>query len=322
MCFCGQKLNIQTNKEIILKENIILDVDTGIDDALAIIYAIWHKNAKVNLISCCHGNCSVESATQNTLNVINLSGRTEIPVGKGEEKPLLGKRDESISLHGATGLGEYVFPRNKVGRLKEIGIDAMRDAIMSAKGKTTIIGLGPLTNIAKLIYAYPKVLKKIKAIVISGGLLDDNKKKPYVGFNIAQDAYACEFIFNSKVKTIICPSDFGHQACLHKEEQDKLADMNESGKIFKEIFKFYKDRHVPAGVAATHDACAVASVLNPRLFKFEKRWVYLRKLRANGKSIIDFDANLRKKHIKSMVAVKMNIDEFKKDFYKSWKNMP
>ena len=303
-------------------KNIILDVDTGIDDAIAIILALGYENAKINLISCCYGNCSAESSTQNTLNVLNLAKRTEIPVVKGEEKPILEEWDNSLSVHGKTGLGDYIFPINKVGRVVDNAIDVMRDTILKQKGKTTIIALGPLTNVAKLLFAYPNIRKKIKEIVISGGLLDDNKRKPYIGFNISQDAYAVEYIFNCKVKTVICPSDFGHQAFISKEEQKQLAKINKTGKIFKEIFKSYKDRHVSEGNAATHDACAVACILDRKLFKFKKMAVSLRRVRAAGKSVIDFDSQLKKNHIKAKVAVKMDVDGFKKSLLKSWRKMP
>ena len=169
-------------------KNIILDVDTGIDDAIAIIFALAQKNTKITLISCSYGNTSAEQATKNTLNVLNLVKRTEIPVVKGEEKPLITERDLSISVHGKYGLGEYVFPPNEVGRVLDNAIEVMRDTIMKTKGKTTLVALGPLTNIAKLLHIYPQVKKKIKEIIISGGLLEDNKRKPYIGFNIASPA--------------------------------------------------------------------------------------------------------------------------------------
>ena len=98
--------------------------------------------------------------------------------------------------------------------------------------------------------------------------------------------------------------------------------MNKTGKVFKVIFKSYKDRHVTAGMAATHDACAVACALYPKLFKFQKRYVYLRKVRSAGKCVIDFDAKLKKKHIKTKVASKMNVDSFKKEMFNAWKKMP
>ena len=303
-------------------QNVILDVDTGIDDAVAILLAIQSKNIKVNLISCCFGNTSVDNVTKNTLNVLNFVERTEIPVARGEEKPIFFPWDETILAHGKTGLGEYQFPPIKVGMIKELAVDAMKDAIMKARGKTTIIALGPLTNVAKLVYAYPCVVKKIKMIVISGGLLNDNKRKPYIGFNIAQDVYSAEYLFNSKIKILICPSDCGHKAYLSLDDQEKLAQMNKTGKAFKEIFKFYKDRHVTGGNAAMHDACAVACVTKKKLFKFEKRYVYLRKVRSAGASVIDFDAELKKKHIVAKVAADVNIEGFKKLIFDKWEGLP
>lgn len=306
-----------------MKKNLILDVDTGIDDALAIIYALNASKTKVNLITCCFGSSKVENTTQNTLNVLNFIQRTEVAVAQGEKKPILGEWDDSIQVHGKAGLGDYKFAPIKVGKINETAVDAMYKTIMRTKGKTTILALAPLTNVAKLLWVYPDVIKKIEQIVISGGLLNDKKDKPYIGFNINQDCYAAEYIFNSKVKVMICPSDFGHQACLDFEEQEKLAQMNKTGKVFKEIFKSYRDRHVKPGYAAMHDACAVACVTDKKLFKYSKRWVYIRKVRAAGNAaIIDFDAKLKKKHIKAKVVTKIDSSKFKQSFFKKWKNLP
>lgn len=305
-----------------MKINTILDVDTGIDDAAAIMLALGYKNAKINLISCCYGNTSVENTTQNTLNFLNLIGKVDIPVVMGASKPVLYDRDSSISAHGKTGLGDYKFKKNDLKPIKGSCVEIMRDVILNTKGKTTIIALAPLTNVAKLLFAYPEIKKKIKQVVISGGLLQDDKKHPYIGFNVAQDSYAVEYVFNSGVKTVICPSDMGHQTVFVDKELDYLATLNSSGKIFREIIRDYRDRHVPDGFLANHDGCAVACVFSPKLFKFEKRYVFTRKIRAKGKSIIDFDAKLKKKHIKCLVATKINIEKFKKEFINAWKKMP
>ena len=306
-----------------MRRNLILDVDTGIDDSLGIIYAINDKNSKVNLITCCYCSSKVENTTKNTLNVLNFVQRTEVPVAQGEKKPLLQDRDNSIEVHGSAGLGEYKFSPIKVGKISENAIDAMYRVIMETKGKTTIIALAPLTNIAKMLWVYPDVVKKIKHIVISGGLLYDKKDKPYIGFNISQDAYATEYIFNSKVKVVICPSDFGHEAFLDFEDQEKLAEMNKAGKVFKEIFKSYKDRHVKSGCAAMHDACAVACETDRDFFKYSSRWVYVRRVRAAGNAaIIDFDAKLKKKHIKAKVVTQIDVQKFKKRFFERWKYLP
>lgn len=305
-----------------MKHNVILDVDTGIDDAIGIVLASSYENYNIMAISCCYGNSPVSFTTQNTLDIVNLIEKTEIPVLEGEDNPLIMKRDIFVSAHGKSGMGEYDFPPNKVGKVRDNAMDYLRDAIMSAKGKVSIVITGPCTNIAKLIYIHPQVKRKIKKIVISGGLLNDNKRKPYIGFNIAQDPYATELIFNSGIKTIICPSDFGHQAYLDLEDQEMIASFNHTGEVFKEIFKFYKDRHIPAGLAATHDACAIACCLEPSLFKFEKRYVYLRRVRAAGKSVIDFDAKLKKRHIKTKVACKIDVQKMKERIFTAFKKMP
>jgi len=303
-------------------KNIIIDADTGIDDAIAIVFALGYKKVKVKLITTVYGSSTVENTTQNTLNILSLVKRGDVPVAKGEDKPFLSEWNNDVFAHGKNGLGDYQFRKNSLKIIKDNAVEAMYKALKGSKKKISIIALGALTNVAKLLYNHPDVRKKISSIVISGGLLKDNKKKPYIGFNVAQDSYAVEYIFNSKVKTIICPSDLGHQAFLDLEEQEQLAKINKTGKVFKEIFKNYTDRHVGKGSAATHDACAVACIVEPKLFKFESRYVYLRKVRGAGKSIIDFDAKLKKKHIKAKVATKIKAGEFKNRLFEVFKKMP
>lgn len=301
-----------------MKVPVILDVDTGIDDAVAIAYATYSKNLDVRLITTVCGNQSVDNITINTLNLLQAINKKKIPVAIGESKPLERKRDTSIKAHGTSGLGKFEFPPCNLNPIKSNAIEKMYETIMSSKQQIVIVALGPLTNIAKLLLTYPAVMDNIAYILISGGLLNDNKKNPYLGFNIMQDPESAKYVLNSGEKIIICPSNHGHDAHLTLEEIDTLGQLNKTGDMFKQIFKYYKDRHIKVG-AALHDPCSVAYVSTPKLFKTENMYVHIRFLRKQQTGVIDFD-NTRKPNVK--VLTKINVEKFKDIFFDTFKKMP
>ena len=299
-------------------KNVILDVDTGIDDAVAIALAVYNKRLNVRLITTIAGNLGVRAVTKNTLNLLQYINKRRIPVAVGEEKPLERKKDNSIQAHGKRGLGHFQFPPCELKPVKEKAYVKMYKMIMRAKKKTTIIGLGPLTNIAKMLLTYPDVKKKIDQIIISGGLLEDNKRKPYLSFNIMQDPEAARYIMKSGIKILVCPSDLGHTAFLTPEEVEQTRQTNTTGEMLEYIFRSFKDRHVKVGIA-THDSCAMICASHPEIFKRQKMYVHIRFLQEQQTGVIDFD---KKKKPNMKVAVAINKKKFKKIYFEALSKMP
>lgn len=261
------------------KKPVIIDVDTGIDDAVALSIAFACKNLDVLLITTGAGNVGAQQATENTLNIINLLKHPQIPVAMGESEPLKRKRNV-VSVHGADGIGGYSknFPKHNLKSIDKIAHQAMADAILSCKKPVTIIGLGPLTNIAKLLTLHPEAKKNIAEIVIMAGSIEQYApgELPYFGFNVKVDPEACEEVVNATdVKIVVSPTDLGHMSYLTYEEVYKTKNLNMAGKIFEEIFRQYHDHHIKNGIAM-HDSCAVAYVAHPEIFGVEKLHVYVR----------------------------------------------
>lgn len=301
-----------------MKKSVILDVDTGIDDAVAIALATYSSNLKVKLITTICGNMSVNETTKNTLNTLQAIGKRKIPVAMGENEPLEREKDNSIQAHGKKGLGHYKFPKCEIKPIKKNAVDAMYETIMKSKENIIIIALGPLTNVARLLLEHPDSMEKIDYILISGGLLHDNKKNPYLGFNIMQDPESARYVLKSGEKIIICPSNHGHDAYLTPEEVEQLKNTNKTGEMFEYIFRSYKDRHVKVGIA-THDPCAVAYVAHPEFFKKEMQYVHVRFIEKLNTGVLDFNTN-HEPNVK--VATEINIKKFKKYFFKVFNKMP
>lgn len=301
-----------------MKKSVILDVDTGIDDAVAIAMATYSNKLNVKLITTIAGNLSVNEVTKNTLNFLQAINKKNIPVAVGENKPLEREKDNSIQAHGKKGLGKYKFPKCELKPVKLDAVEKMYEVIKKSKDNIVIISLGPLTNIAKLLLKYPDAKDKIDYILISGGLLHDSKKNPYLGFNVMQDPEAARYVMKSGEKIIICPSNHGHTAFLTPEEVEQTRLTNKTGEMLEYIFRSYKDRHVKIGIA-THDPCAVMYVAHPEIFSKEMMYVHIRFLTQQQTGVIDFDKN---KEPNMKVATGINVKKFKKLYFQTLKKMP
>ena len=301
-----------------MKKSVILDVDTGIDDALAIALATYTRNLNIKLITTIAGNMSVTEVTKNTLNFLQAINKRKIPVAIGASGPMEREKDNSIQAHGKKGLGKYKFPKLELKPCKLPAVEKMHEVISKSKEKIIIGALGPLTNIAQLLLKYPEDMEKIDYIVVSGGLLHDSKKNPYLSFNIMQDPEAARYVFKSGEKIVICPSNHGHTAFLSPEDIEEMRTTNKTGEMIDYICRSYKDRHVKVG-AATHDPCAVALIAHPEYFKKEMMYVHIRFVEKLGTGVIDFDTT----HTPNMkVATEINVKKFKKLFFNTLKKMP
>lgn len=296
---------------------IILDVDTGIDDAVAIALAVYNNNLDVRLVSCVAGNCSVGRVAVNTLNILQAIDKAEILVAEGARKPLVRDREENMTYHGRTGLGNFRFDPLDINTSLVDAVTEMREVILSSAEKITIVCLGPLTNVATLLNKYPEVKKNIELIAISGGLLEDDKNNPYPSFNVSIDPEAAEIVLGSGVNIRVCPSDLGHIAYLSPQEIETGRVLNKTGAMFEEIFRSYHDRHVKVG-AAMHDSCCVLCVSNPELFEIEDMFVGLRMV-SSEVGVLDFD---KTKPANMEVATNIDIYGFKQQYFGELNLMP
>jgi len=300
------------------KKNVIIDVDTGIDDAIALCMSTYSDKLNIKLITTICGNQHIGSVTKNTLNLLQSINKRRLLVAEGANKPLSRTRDKSIQAHGKTGLGKYEFPPLELKPVKEKAVPKMYQILKNAKDKVTIIALGPLTNIARLVKSFPDIIEKIDSIVISGGLLHDNPKNHYIGFNIMQDPEAADIVLRCGAKIIIVPSNHGHKAYLTLREIDIAKKTNNTGNMLSIMFESYKDRHVKKG-AATHDPCAAMYVAHPEIFKTKMMYVHVRYLVEKQTGVLDFD---KRKEPNMLVATKINVRKFKKLFFETLKKMP
>jgi len=296
---------------------VILNVDTGIDDAVAIGIALFCKKFDVRLIVCNFGNTSPLQIMQNTRNILRFWG-IKVPVVVGADKPFKRRKRKLVAVHGKTGMGSYDFP-HLLYKPNYNYLEAMEKVVSGSDEKVTIISLAALTNVAHFLTKYPQLVGKIDKIAFMSGSIDvPNGTVPYMEFNGAADPEACEVVIGSKVPLLMCPMEMGHTAYLDYADVYKTKYMNRTGAMLEVIYREYKDRHVKNGIA-THDGCAVACVSNPEIFKIEPVHLDVKYYEETKTGVILCD--FENKEYNADVCTKVDIKKFKKLYFQCLKRM-
>lgn len=292
---------------------VILDVDTGIDDAAAIIMACYQKNLDVQLISCCFGNTDQSHVVKNTITVLETIHKENIPVCKGASISITNESN-MIRAHGINGLGGY----QKEIHTKPLSISCSQaiHEVVNKNEFTYIIACGPYTNIANYIKKYPEDIGKFKLIAVTGSNFTDDID-PYLNFNIMVDTDSMKYVLDKIPNIVFCTSDMGHKAYIPSDKFIKSAKCSEAGKFLSMLYPSHKDRTVKDG-AALHDACGVAWLAQPKIFKISYAKAYF-KIAKNGKEYLNFDYNDPNPNV--VVTTNINKNKFYKFYYKTLKSI-
>lgn len=275
------------------KEKIIIDTDPGIDDAVALAIALFNETVDVKLITTVAGNVSLEKVTANALRLLTFWGK-KVPVAKGAEKPFIQKFVDAAGIHGQSGMDGFDFPEPDMSLLvKEHAVNKMREVIMAEK-TITLVAIGPLTNVALLFALYPEVKTHISRIVLMGGSLTRGNKGVMAEFNFATDPHAAKMVFDAGVPLVMAGLDVGWQAAILPEDTAKLLTMGKTGQMVHALFKKYRSGTFATGLRM-YDACAVAYLLKPEIFKTADVFVDIElsgKL-TSGCSVVDLKGYLK-----------------------------
>ncbi|SMX89843.1 Inosine-uridine preferring nucleoside hydrolase [Brevibacterium antiquum CNRZ 918] len=149
---------------------IYLDCDTGVDDAMAL--GLLLASAEVDLVGIggVHGNVSAAQGVENTLRLLSLAGRDDIPVAVGENQPLYGDFGGGVPhIHGSNGLGGIVLPAAEAAPVEEDAADMLLRLSHEYAGSLEVIAVGPLTNLGTALQRDPSVAGRISSVTLMGG---------------------------------------------------------------------------------------------------------------------------------------------------------
>ena len=249
--------------ELVAKK-IILDCDPGIDDAMAIAYALGSPDLDLLGITTVAGNVSLDKTTANALRLREFLGAAGLPVFAGCAMPLLRPALTAEHVHGRDGLGGAALPPAAGVAAPEHASDFIIDTIGSAPGEITLVAIGPLTNIALALRREPALSAQVRDFVIMGGSTTRGNVTPAAEFNIAADPEAAAVVFSAGWTVTMVGLDVTLQAVANPAVTDRLSALGRLAEVLLlPSLGAYADDEI--GYPAVHDLCAVAHVARPDL---------------------------------------------------------
>ena len=256
-------------------KKIILDCDPGHDDAIALLLAHGNPNIELLAVTTVVGNQTLDKVTRNALSVARIANITNVPFAAGAVRPLVRNVEIAPDIHGDSGLDGPVLPEPTIQLDKRHAIDLIIDTIMSHPPKTvTLVPTGGLTNIAMAVRKEPKIVERVKEVVLMGGGYHVGNWSAVAEFNIKIDPEAAHIVFNEKWPVTMVGLDLTHQALATPEVIEKIkAIKTKPAKFVLEMLEFFGKMYKQAQgftYPPVHDPCAVAYVINPELIKTKR----------------------------------------------------
>jgi inosine-uridine nucleoside N-ribohydrolase len=252
---------------------VILDVDTGTDDAVALMVAALSPDLELVGATTVNGNTAVHNCTENTLRVFDWIGLPATPVHEGMSRPLARAQMTQLNPAGRIHGDLLDLPPVKNARIQPgHAVDWLIDTYQASDGDITLVPVGPLTNVATAIQKEPRILEKIPEIVIMGGAHDHGNSTASAEFNIWLDPEAARIVVNCGRPIRMIPLDATHRALVSIDDCRSLRALGtpagEAAARFVEKRSEGYDATQPmhrANAAPVHDALAVCAVIDPTI---------------------------------------------------------
>lgn len=296
------------------KIKMILDCDTGHDDAIALMLAAKHPQIELLGITCVSGNAGLENTLPNTLNVCQHLG-LDIPVYGGMPEPIVRDKFIAENIHGKSGLDGPVFEPLTMKAQPEHAVDYLVKTFMESDGDITLVPTGPLSNVAMAMKREPKIKEKIKHISLMGGAYSIGNSTPAAEFNIYADPEAAHIVFTSGVPITMMGLDLTNQTLATMEIIERMEAIgNKAGKLFGDIMRFTlqsqkKYNNLDAG--PVHDVTAVAYLVAPEIFTMKEMHVEVDVSHGicYGRTVCDY-MNTTGKPKNANVGITLDLDKF------------
>jgi len=257
-----------------MSTKVILDVDTGTDDAVALMVAALSPELELVGATSVNGNTTIDNTTENTLRVFDWIGLPGIPVHRGCDRPLARTQMEQLNparrIHGDL----LDLPPVSHGATLRPGhaVDWLIETYLASGGDIVLCAVGPLTNVAMAIQKEPRILERIPEIVIMGGAHDHGNSTPSAEFNIWLDPEAARIVVNCGRPIRMIPLDATHRALVSTEDAARMRALGTpAGEaaarfVMKRIDGYDATQPMHrAGAAPVHDALAVCSIIDPTI---------------------------------------------------------
>jgi inosine-uridine nucleoside N-ribohydrolase len=315
-------------------QRILLDTDTGVDDALAVILALKSPELKVEAVTTVSGNVHVDLCTLNLLITLETMELNEYPiVAKGESQPLIKSLVTASHVHGADGLGDITrlltpegakrYPEPQLKLSHHSAVDAIIDLVRRYPDELVLVPLGPLTNIAKAMIKDPVRMRKIKEIVLMGGVFETyGNVTTTAEFNIFVDPHAAQLVLDFGVPVTIVPLDVTHQViltgeCLNSEIGERADRLSQFLRDATKVCMSFHRQHEGFYGLYFHDALPIGLLTRPDLFETAEAFVQVETSGSltQGMTIADLRPERRHPNPNARVCVGVNSEAFLRHFF-------
>jgi purine nucleosidase len=251
---------------------VIIDTDTGIDDAMAVVYALLEPEIEVLALTSVFGNVSVDLTTRNTLVILDVLGRTDIPVAQGAAKGLIGEPSFAPYVHGDDGVGNAAstFGEPSSAPLAENAASLIVRMAREQPGEIVLVPIGPLTNIALALQLEPRLPELVRGLVWMGGVINGPGNVTAVAeADAAHDPEAAQMVFEADWPLTMVGLDVTDVTLMREEHFERLAMSDTvAASYLAAITPFYMDFYSKVlgfRACAMHSALTVAIVAHPDL---------------------------------------------------------
>jgi purine nucleosidase len=307
------------------KIKLVIDVDTGIDDALALLHACASPEADILGVTTVSGNVGLQRATRNTRAVLALAGRGDIPVWPGSARPILREAEDASHVHGGSGLGEAQLPEPAPARDTRHAVDQILALAKAHEGELVLVPTGPLTNVAVALTREPALANWLKRLVLMGGAFaEGGNTTPAAEFNIWHDPEAARIVFRAfgeegSAPLVAVGLDVTRKTLLLPEHLSALAQRIAAAPRGPALTRFLEEatRHYFQFIEkregrrffTMHDPLAVAAALDPSLIETHRVAVDVETIGAltSGMTVVDW-RGVWKRKANAEVAMKVRAE--------------
>lgn len=259
----------------------LIDCDTGIDDALALLYACASPEIDLVAVTCVAGNVTARQVAENTQAVLELAGRDDVEVALGREVPLVRPLEIAPQTHGPRGLGYAELPPPSRTLSDRHAVDVILDAARRHAGHLTLVTLGPLTNLAMAVLREPDLPQRVRWVLMGGSYRSAGNTAPTTEWNIHVDPEAAAIAFDAfgsadpEQRPTAYGLDVTERAKLTPEHLVRLASSAPDSPVVRftrDALRFYMEFHSRFDGfygAFVHDPLAVAGAIDPSLVRTE-----------------------------------------------------
>ena len=247
-----------------MKRKVLIDTDPGLDDAVAILFALASGRFEVLGLTTVAGNIGLERTTANAGGLLSVLGRNDIPVISGASRAMLRDNIDAIVIHGNDGLRGVTLPPPPPAARNDAVAWMAETLLQHPRGSVDILALGPLTNIARLIEGYPEAAGRIGQLIAMGGAIrEPGNAGPASEFNFASDPEATAVVLHADIKTTIVPLDVTRRVRADRTYVDGLRGSTAGDTAASLLTAYLQDDTTSRPL---HDPCVMLLATKPELF--------------------------------------------------------